>query len=338
MTRAIRLGLLTSVWAASQAAAASPEGVRVTAAPVDGSSALWQGWDPEEDHQAMFVADGDKKTGWVEGADGDGAGEWIRLHVEPVAAVARVEVAVANGCQQSGASYRRYGRVKQATVTLQPGGASAVMALADDKDWQTQVIEQPAGPLTAVELRIDAVYPGSGGENTCLSEVAVHLPAAAAVDTAGEKARAAALREWVKARRALGKTFGRKKAKDPLPFAPRYVVRPDGGETALDCGTDQVCFIEEGLRALQRGLGDKAPAEIDRALAQMKETSGWAPVAVKVGDTRPVPPIDGLCSHEGLDGWPCTQGVELPAALGWLEAAQVQTTPVELIPSMRQLG
>lgn len=337
MVRAFALGLLTWLWVAGPAGAAAPEAVGVTAAPVEASSALWRGWEAADDHHPMFVADGDAKTGWAEGAEGDGVGEWLRLHVAPVGAVDRVVLAVKNGCQRTGGTWRDYSRVAKASVTLRPSGAAQVIELADEKGWQTFEVAQPAGPLAAVELRIEGVHRGGGDEHACLAEVAVRVPAGA-VDPAREKSRAGALREWVKARAAVGKAFGRKKSREALPFAERYVARPDGGETGLDCGSDQVCFIEEGLRALQRGLGKEAPEVIERALLQMKEASGWAPVKVVVADGRPVPPIDGLCSQDGLDDWPCPQGVALPPSIGLLDAGQVQTTPVELIPSLRQLG
>lgn len=337
MGRAFWLLLLTWPWAAGVAGAAAPEGTAVTAAPVEASSALWQGWDAADDHHPMFVADGDAKTGWAEGAEGDGVGEWLRLHVAPAGAVDRVVLAVKNGCQRTGGTWRAYSRVAKASVTLRPSGVGQVIELADEKGWQTFTVAQPAGPLSAVELRVDGVHRGGGDEHACLAEVAVRLPADA-VDPGREKARAAAMKDWVKARAAVGKAFGRKKSREALPFAARYVARPDGGETGLDCGGDQVCFIEEGLRALQRGLGKEAPEVIERALSQMKETTGWAPVRLTVGDRRPVPPIDGLCTQDGLDDWPCPQGVALPPLIGLLDAGQLQTTPVELIPSLRQLG
>lgn len=350
MMRALWVGLLT--WAAvgfvmatagsvaGSAMAAAPEGVAVVGGPVEASSVLWLGWGGADDHHPMFAVDGDVKTGWAEGAEGDGVGEWVRVHVAPVAAVERVMVGVVNGCQRTAATWRSYGRVAQARVTLVPSGVSAVVDLADGKAWQWQAVQQPAGPLTAVEFRIEGVHRGVGQEHACVAEVGVRLPAGA-VDDSAEKARAGMVRAWVKARRAVAGALRRKKGKaggESLPFAERYVARPDGGETALDCGTDQVCFIEEGLLALGRALGAAAPAEIGQALAQMKETTGWAPVAVVVSDTRPVPPIDGLCSLDGIDAWPCPQGVYLPPMLGFLEAAQIKTTPVELIPTMRQLG
>lgn len=314
------------------------EGTALVAGPVEASSALWQGWaERHGDHHPMFLVDGSARTGWVEGAEGDGVGEWVRLHVTPVEA-AKVAVALRNGCQRTGRTFKQHGRVAKAKLTLLPSGAAKSVEVADDKGWQAFEVEQAAGPLEAVEVQIEGVHQGDGSEHACLSEVAVRVPDGVAVDAAREKARKAAVKGWVEARAAARKVFSNRRKAAEMPVLPRYVARPDGTYSALDCGGDQICVIEEGLKALKRALGAEAPAVIDRALAQMKEASGWSPVAVSVKDTRPVPAVDGLCGFDGLEAWACPQGVYLPGALGYLSASGVTTRPVEMIPTMRQLG
>lgn len=322
---------VTGAWAA--------EGTALVAGPVEASSALWQGWtDRHGDHHPMFLVDGSTRTGWVEGAEGDGVGEWVRLHVTPVEGVAQVTVALRNGCQRNGRAFKQHGRVAKAKVTVLPSGAAKSVEVADSKAWQAFVVEQAAGRVEAVEVQIEGVHRGDGSEHACLSEVAVRVPDGVAVDGAGEKARKAAVKGWIEARAATRKVFTHRRKAAEMPVLPRYVARPDGMDSALDCGGDQICVIEEGLKALRRALGADAPAVIDRALAQMKETSGWSAVAVSVEDRRAVPAVDGLCGLDGMEAWACPQGVYLPGELGYLSASGVSTRPVEMIPTMRQLG
>jgi len=316
-------------------ALAAPGG-RLTAAPAEASSALFRGWDdPKGDHHPLFAADDDKKTAWVEGAEGDGVGEWIRLHVTPVEAPGALTVRIRNGCQRSGKAFRRHARLAVATVTALPGGLPTSIALKDGQGWQS--FEVPAGDrLTAVELRIDAVYEGSGDEHACLSDLQVSVPAA--IDAAAQQARRGEVKAWIKARRAVGRLLGSRKGRQALPFAPRYIARSDGQDMALDCQRDKICYIEEGLGALKGALGADAPPEIDQALAMMKDGAGWQAVKLTVEDERPIPPIDGLCRDDGIEAWPCEQGVYVPPKMGLLTRQGVRATPQKIIPTLRQLG
>lgn len=331
--------LLLTVAGLPAAAGAAPDGIRLTPAPAEASTALFRGWDdPKSDHHPLFAADDDAKTGWVEGAEGDGVGEWVRFHVTPVRTGA-LRIALRNGCQRTGRTFGEYGRVEKATVVVQPGGDEAPITLEDRKDWQTFEVPVPRGRLAAVELRIESVYPGKGGgEHTCLADVRLAVPEGTAVDAAGQRTRAKQVEGWIDRRREAGKLLDSPKGRRALPFAPRYIARADGQDMALDCGQDQICFIEEGLRALKYALGAEAPPEIERALQLMADEAGWRAVTLTVADARPVPPIDGLCSDDGIDTWPCDRGVYLPSKLGLLSREGVQATPVKLIPTVRQLG
>lgn len=333
MIRMFGLGLLTIVTALPATAAAQN---RLVAAPAEASSALFRGWDdPKGDHHPLFAADDDKRTSWVEGAEGDGVGEWIRFHVTPVAQPGAVTLKIRNGCQRSGRDFKRHARVAAATVTPLPDGAPLGIELKDAKGWQT--FDVPAGDrLTAVELRIDAVYPGDGDEHACLGDVQISVPAT--VDGAAQKARRSAVKAWIKARRKVGRLLDSRRGREKLPFAPRYIARSDGQDMALDCQQDQICYIEEGLRALKGALGADAPPGLQQGLDLMKDGGGWQAVSIAVEDARAVPPIDGLCHDEGIQAWPCEQGVYLPPRMGLLTRAGVKTTAQKIIPEMRQLG
>lgn len=334
MIRMFGLGLLTIVTAGLPQLAAGQN--RLVAAPAEASSALFRGWnDPKGDHHPLFAADGDKKTGWVEGAEGDGVGEWIRFHVTPVDQPGAVTLEIRNGCQRSGKTFKRYARVAAATVTPLPGGTPTPIELKDSKGWQR--FDIPAGDrLTAVELRIDAVHKGNGDEHACLGDVRFQVPAA--VDGAAQKARAKQVKAWSKARRKVGRVLDSRRGRKALPFAPRYIARSDGQDMALDCQRDKICYIEEGLKALKGALGAEAPPEVQQALDMMKDEAGWQAVRLTVEDRAPIPPIDGLCGDTGIDAWPCGQGVYLPPEKGLLTRDGVKAVPQKIIPTVRQLG
>lgn len=73
-----------------------------------------------------------------------------------------------------------------------------------------------------------------------------------------------------------------------------------------------------------------------RGLGELRD-DGWAPVTVKTEDTRPVPPIDGLCAFTS-DAWPCPQGVYLPPQLGFLDANTLRPRRATIIPTLKQVG
>lgn len=202
-------------------ASAKPQGHRLALAPVEASSTLWRGWsDPKNDHHPLFAADASAKTAWVEGAEGDGAGEWIRFHVTPVDGVDEVTLRLRNGCQQDRKAFKRFARLARARVVMQPGGAEAEVELADKNGWQTHTVPQPAGRLESVELRIEAVHRGGGGEHACLSEVEVYVPKAADVDPKVQKRRAREIKAWKKARRKTARRLRTREGRQKIPFAP----------------------------------------------------------------------------------------------------------------------
>ncbi|MCK6529238.1 discoidin domain-containing protein [Myxococcota bacterium] len=61
------------------------------------------------------AADGDPETGWIEGQEGDGAGEWLQLDV-PKGEIVKLQVQT--GIGKDAATAARYGRVKDATIEL----------------------------------------------------------------------------------------------------------------------------------------------------------------------------------------------------------------------------
>src|SRR5262249_56794062 len=70
-------------------------------------------------------------------------------------------------------------------------------------DWSSDVcssdlVEQPAGPLEAVEIRIRSVYAGKKYDDLCLSDVQLYVTAKSADNPAFEKQRLEKVLSWKK--------------------------------------------------------------------------------------------------------------------------------------------
>ncbi|HPQ82012.1 MAG TPA: discoidin domain-containing protein [bacterium] len=114
------------------------------------------------------LMDGDVRTAWVEGAPGDGIGEWIRVAYESPMRINRIYFA--NGYGKTEKSYRENGRIKGAEISTEAG--SFTKTLSDVKGEQT--IELPkamAGKKTRwIKLTIKSVYPGTKYKDTAFAE------------------------------------------------------------------------------------------------------------------------------------------------------------------------
>jgi hypothetical protein len=176
--------------------------------------------------------------------------------------------------------------------------------LTDASDWQEIGVEQPAGPFTAVELRVKSVYPGKKYDDLCLSDVQLFVTATSSDNPALEKQHLAKLADWKKDRVAAAKMF-KTKLGQSLPVAPRYIVShlevptlPRDAKT-MDCpGGDAPCYMSRALVRASGLTGNGKHADaISRALDLTKtKFAAMTPVRVAVRDNRRLPAVDGLCT------------------------------------------
>lgn len=114
------------------------------------------------------LMDGDVQTAWVEGAAGDGIGEWVKVSYESPMRISRIFFA--NGYGKTAKSYGENGRIKDAEISTEAG--SFTRTLPDSKGETT--IELPAsmaGKKTRwVKLTIKSVYPGTKHKDTAFAE------------------------------------------------------------------------------------------------------------------------------------------------------------------------
>lgn len=211
------------VVALSAPAAAAPVERRLHSDSIDASSFLWNDWNKfVENYHPNYVADDDPATAWVEGAKGSGSGEWLRVQLTPLEQTTRVRLRVRNGYQKSKDLWKANARAKAVTVRLLPGKAEKQVTLNDADGWQEIVVDQPSGPLRAVELAVGSVYEGSKYADLCISDVQVLATSDTADNPAFEKSKLANLMSWRSARIAAAKMFSAKKVE--LPIFPAYEV------------------------------------------------------------------------------------------------------------------
>lgn len=113
------------------------------------------------------------ETAWVEGAAGDGAGEWIKI----TQAGGRQEmkfqsVTIWNGYQKSKKAFEENGRVKALVVSWK-GGSQRVF-LEDRMGEQTVRLGQPVNSPW-VKFEIASAIPGTKFSDTAISDISIDL-------------------------------------------------------------------------------------------------------------------------------------------------------------------
>lgn len=121
-------------------------------------------------HTAGRTLDGDLTTAWVEGASGDGVGEWITFTFDGVYRVSGMRIHA--GYQKSEELYGKNARPAILTVVFSDGTEQTV-TLQDINGPQDVAFDGPAD-TSSVTLEIASVYPGSKYEDTVISEVSFY--------------------------------------------------------------------------------------------------------------------------------------------------------------------
>ncbi|HEX2568481.1 MAG TPA: hypothetical protein VH877_02905 [Polyangia bacterium] len=278
--------------ACAAAAAADPIERRLHIGQAEASSYDKNDWNRfEENYLPLYVADDDPATTWTEGAPGDGAGEWIRVQVSAMKGATRVRLKIRNGYQKTHKLFLANARARKVALKLLPGGTTIERELTDSEGWQEVSLEQPAGPLSGVELKIVSTYPGKKYADLCISDLQLLVTAETPDNPAYEKSIYERVKKWRADRLAAAAAFKKAVAGRPLPIAPSY--QSDRREVpSREICADVACQLarleapsltppeREAIQVLSRALADKL--------------AGWEPVQLVV-TAAPLPAVDGLC-------------------------------------------
>lgn len=112
--------------------------------------------------------DGDLSTAWVEGAEGDGVGEWVRVYLDEAKEYYFFDIFAGYG--ESEALWGQNGRVKKLKVTFS-NDYSEEFDLEDVYEKQKFSFAEAVNSVTYADIEILEVYEGSDYDDTAIAEV-----------------------------------------------------------------------------------------------------------------------------------------------------------------------
>jgi hypothetical protein len=318
----------------------------------EASSYLVNDWNRfQENYLPLYVGDDDPHTAWS--LKTEGIGEWIRMHVTPMQEATHVRMKIRNGFQKSERLFAANSRARALTVVLLPSKKTVEVDLTDTFGWQEIAVDQPPGPLDAIELQVKAVYPGKKYDDLCLSDVQLYVTATSSDNPAYEKQHFDKIVTWKKERAAAASLFKTAMGKT-LPIAAQYQVSdlpaPPPGADADDakvvikgCASGDACWIGQNVaRAIEVGGHDGKHAGVlhtAEGLAQAK-FAGMTAVRISAQDKRPIPTVDGLCTPtlDSCEEDPCDRSLPLPMSrqLGYLRADGLALIEQTALPSVAE--
>lgn len=298
---------------------AAPLERRLFSDSIEASSFLWNDWNRfQENYHPNYIADDDAVTGWVEGVEGSGAGEWVRVAVTPLEGTTKVRLKIRNGYQKSAALFKANARAKGVTVKLLPSGKTVKAVLTDKQGWQEVAIEQASGQLRAVELGVESVYEGSKYADLVISDVQVFATSVTRDNPTFEKSKREGLLQWRKARMAAAKLFKSGKG-NALPLYSSYRA----AERKLPANVEQ---LSQTSNLLEAAAADPGFAEwreaVELARTLQKDYDGMISAQVAPVDGTTLPEVDGfqlLELSEAYEGFTQDQALRLPM-LGYTSA------------------
>jgi hypothetical protein len=316
--------LLTALSLVTTTASAGPSadwkrmhGDRATA-----SSYLKSNWNKyDENYHPAYLLDGDPKTAWVEGVDGNGEGQTVTIPLSDLKSARSVRLRLWNGYQKSKNLLDANAAPKDVTVLVRDLGGdvtgTATATLKKELGAQEVVVTIEKGRgVSSVTLRVDSTWPGRVYKDGCISDVEIFVDSDVPWSEKAEKARLAALKSWIGDRKSTAAAFSRLKPDYPWAATHFKVATPsllESEETAQFDDQTNTWTRRPGSKQVDEQLDEgkphgvvakvlstddlKALQEI-RALAKDKGasvSSSWR--RVDVSRQQPVP--DGVAELEG---------------------------------------
>lgn len=133
---------------------------------------------PDVGYGAKNAFDSKLSTAWIEGAKGDGVGEWVEFTLNPRPVSDQnlevTQLAIFNGYRKNRDLWRKNGRVRRLRMSVN-GKPQSEIALADSFAYQKVVLKPipipKRGRPLVVRFTILSVYPGTTYRDTALSEI-----------------------------------------------------------------------------------------------------------------------------------------------------------------------
>ncbi|SLN60405.1 hypothetical protein TRL7639_03335 [Falsiruegeria litorea R37] len=115
------------------------------------------------------VTDGNHRTAWVEGAQGQGIGEAFTIVFNEPVLINRWSLR--NGYAKSNKTYTRNSRVRELRLKFS-NGKQTHFTMDDTPDWQGTSALSEYGPVSWITFEIMDVYPGTHYQDTAITELA----------------------------------------------------------------------------------------------------------------------------------------------------------------------
>ncbi len=129
----------------------------------------------EQDGELMYYPcksnDGDVTTSWVEGAEGDGIGEWVKVHLDEGKEYYFFDIL--GGYGESESLWEQNNRVKKLGITFS-NGYSEEFDLEDVFEKQKFSFADEVNGVSYADLEILEVYEGTGYDDTAIAEVRLY--------------------------------------------------------------------------------------------------------------------------------------------------------------------
>ena len=239
----------------------------------EATSFLKSNWNKyNENYHPSYVLDGNPKTAWVEGVDGNGEHESLTIPLSPLGSARAVKLRIRNGYQKSDTLFVANAVPRKVKITAWSSArtTSSEVELPREVGWQEVELSLPAGfGLNAVSLELLSVYPGSKYQDTCISDIEVFVDSEVPYNAAQEEARHKKLMAWVSERVETAKFFAARPASYPFASAQLTSSRQEATDAEV------------------------VPAMVGprEALAQMKDAEGWQVLSA----SRSIPALpDGI--------------------------------------------
>lgn len=120
------------------------------------------------EHSPEMILDDEDSTAWVEGAEGYGVGEWIKINLSNTATVHAIDLK--NGYHKSERLYNANSRIKKMKIEFSDG-TSELVDLNDVYGEVNKIELSKAHNTQYVKITIVDIYEGTKYRDTCLTDV-----------------------------------------------------------------------------------------------------------------------------------------------------------------------
>lgn len=200
-------------WLSATLAYAAPEWRQLHAHEAMATSFLKSNWNKyTENYHPSYALDGNPKTAWVEGVEGNGEHERLTIPFSALESARAVRLRIRNGYQKSESLLAANAAPKDVRVHVLDAVGRGVthkdVTLERVMGWQEVTVDVPGGRGVArVELEVLSVHPGKTYRDTCVSDVELYVDSDVPYNADVEAKKKAALQRWIDDRLATAKYF-----------------------------------------------------------------------------------------------------------------------------------